>query len=52
MRSNETKNEIDEIKKCEEKIKQKDLKYETRKDMNEFQQYETTEKVFILIKLI
>ena len=34
------------------RTKQKDLRYETRKDMNEFQQYETTEKIFILIKLI
>ena len=29
MRTNEIKNEIDEIKKWEEKIKRKDLKYET-----------------------
>ena len=28
MRTNEIKNEIDEIKKWEEKIKRKDLKYE------------------------
>ena len=31
MRNNEIKNEIGEIKKWEEKIKQKDLKYETKK---------------------
>ena len=30
MRTNEIKNEIDEIKKWEEKIKRKDLKYETK----------------------
>ena len=32
--------------------KKKYLKYETRKGMNEFQQYETIKKVFIHIKLI
>ena len=31
MRTNEIKNELDEIKKWEEKIKRKDLKYETKK---------------------
>ena len=31
MRNNEIKNEIGETKKWEEKIKQKDLKYETKK---------------------
>ena len=30
MRTKEIKNEIDEIKKWEEKIKRKDLKYETK----------------------
>ena len=41
MRTNNTKNEIDEIKKLKEKIKRKDLKYETKKHIYEFQQYET-----------
>ena len=41
MRTNNTKNEIDEIKKLKEKIKGKDLKYETKKHIYEFQQYET-----------
>ena len=41
MRTNLIKNEIDEIKKCEEKIKRKDLKYETKKHTYDFQQYET-----------
>ena len=31
MENNEIKNEIDEIKKWEEKIKRKDLKYEAKK---------------------
>ena len=31
MRTKEIRNEIDEIKKWEDKIKQKDLKYETNK---------------------
>ena len=30
MRNNEIKNEIDEFRKWEEKIKRKDLKYETK----------------------
>ena len=37
MRTNNTKNEIDEIKKLKEKIKRKDLKYETKKHIYEFQ---------------
>ena len=41
MRTNNTKNEIDEIKKLKEKIKGKDLKYKTKKHIYEFQQYET-----------
>ena len=42
MRTNESKNEIDEIKKWEEKIKRKDLKYKTKqKYINDFQQFET-----------
>ena len=39
-RTDEIKNEIYETKKCEEKIKQKDLKYEADKDKYDFQQYE------------
>ena len=31
MRTDEIKNEIDEIKKLEEKLKQKDLEYKTKK---------------------
>ena len=41
MRTNEIKNEIYEIKKWEEKIKQEDLKYKTKKYTYDFQQYET-----------
>ena len=41
MRTNEIKNEIDEFKKLEEKIKQKDLKYKQKKCTYDFQQYET-----------
>ena len=36
MRNIEIKNEIDEIKKWEEKIKQKDLKYKTNKYTYDF----------------
>ena len=39
MRTNEIKNEIDEIKKWEEKIKGKDLKYVTNKYRFDFQQF-------------
>ena len=52
MRTNEIKNE--EIEKWKKKIKRKDLKYETKKYINYFQQYETIRslvKVFILKKL-
>ena len=35
------KNEIDEIKKWESKIKRKDLKYETKNRTYDFQQYHT-----------
>ena len=45
MRTNEIKNEIDEIKKWQEKIKQKDVKHETKKRIYDFQQYET-KKIF------
>ena len=39
MRTNEIENEIDEIKKWEEKIKRKDLKYEPEKYTYGFQHY-------------
>ena len=38
MRANEVKNEIDEIKKWEEIIERKDLKYETNRYRFDFQQ--------------
>ena len=41
LKTYEIKNEIDEIKKCEEKTKQKDLKNKTRNCTYDFQQYET-----------
>ena len=41
MRTNEIRNEVYEIKKWEEKIKWKNLKYETRKYIYDFEQYET-----------
>ena len=41
MRTNEIKNEIYEIKNWEEKIKRKDLKYETNKCTYDFQKSET-----------
>ena len=41
MRNNEIKNEIDYIKKWEEKIKRKDLKYEIKKYIYDFQPFET-----------
>ena len=41
MRTNEIRNEIDEIKKWEEKIKQKDLKYQTNNYLYHFRQFET-----------
>ena len=41
MRTNESKNEIYEIKKWEEKIKREDLKYKTKDYIYDFQQYET-----------
>ena len=40
-RTNEIKNEIDEIKKWEHKIKRKDWKYEKNKHIYDFQQFET-----------
>ena len=39
MRTNQIKNETDEIKKWEEKIKLKDLKYKTNKYTYYFQQF-------------
>ena len=39
MRTNEIKNEMYDIKKWEEKIKRKDLKYEIKKCIFDFQQY-------------
>ena len=41
MRTNEIKNEIEDIKKWEEKINRKDLKYKTNKYLYDFQQFET-----------
>ena len=41
MTNNEFKNEIDKIKKCEDKIKRKDLKFETNRYNYGFQQFET-----------
>ena len=40
MRTNKIKNEIDEIKKWEEKIRRKDLVYKANKYTYDFQQYE------------
>ena len=36
MRTNQIKNEIDEIKKWQKKIQQRDLKYETKKQTNTY----------------
>ena len=55
MRTNEIKNEMDEIKKWEGKIKRKDLMYKANKYKRDLQQCETIRsfvKVFILVKLI
>ena len=41
MRNDEYKNEIDEIKKLENTIKQKDLKFETSRYIFDFQRFET-----------
>ena len=41
MRNTEIENKIDEIRKWEEKIKRKDLKYETKVYIYDFQQYKT-----------
>ena len=39
MRTDEIKNEIDKIRKSEEEIEQKDLKYETNTYLYNFQQF-------------
>ena len=41
MRTNKVQNKIDEIKKLEDKIQRKDLKYKSNKCIYGFQQYET-----------
>ena len=41
MKTNEIKKEINEIKILKEKVKRKDLKYETNKYVYDFQQFET-----------
>ena len=59
MKNNEIWNEIDEIKKWEEKIKRKELKYETKKYIHDFQIFETKDLlkdllmiIFMLVKLM
>ena len=53
MRTDEIKNEIDEIKKWEEKIERKDLKYKTNIYIHDFQQFETIRSFGdLLVKLI
>ena len=49
MRNNEIKNEIDEIKKWEEKIKGKYLKHEAKKYIYDFQQFETISFLLVVI---
>ena len=41
MRTNKIKNKIDKIRKWEEKIERKSLKYKTNKYLCDFQQFET-----------
>ena len=41
MRTDEIKNEIEEIRKRKEKLKWKDLKYKTNKYLCDFQKFET-----------
>ena len=41
MKNDEIKNEIDEIRKLENKMKRKDLKFETNRYIFDFQQFET-----------
>ena len=45
MIANQIKNEIVEIKKQEEKVKGKDIKYEAKNYIYDFQQYETIRSV-------
>ena len=56
MITNKIKNEIVEIKKQEEKVKGKDIKYEAKNYIYDFQQYETIRSVseirFILVNLV
>ena len=52
MRTNEIINEIDEIKKWEEKTKWKDLKYETNKYIYDFQQFGTINLLLIILLVI
>ena len=54
MRTNEIKNEIEQIKKWEEKIKTKDLERETKKYKYDFKQYgkiRSFMKALIFVKL-
>ena len=41
MRTNKTKTEINDVKKWKSKIKRKDLQYETKSYIYDFQQYDT-----------
>ena len=41
MRTNKTKNEINDVKKWKSKIKREDLQYETKSYIYDFQQYDT-----------
>ena len=45
MKNDEIKNEIDEIKKWENKVKRQDLKYHTNRYVYDFQQFQTTRSV-------
>ena len=45
MRTNEIKNDIDEVKKWEDKIKQINFKHETKKHIFDFQQFELIRSV-------
>ena len=47
MRTNETKNEINDIKKWESKIKWKDLKYEAKNYIYDLQRYDTAITPFV-----
>ena len=52
MRTNEIKNEIDEIKKWEEKIRQKDFLYKANKYKYDFQQYELIKSFGEMVTLV